>query len=44
MFLSLLFTLLLLIALPPLVVPMLRQAETVRERGYYDRKVYRDQL
>src|SRR4051794_26419120 len=44
MFLSLLFNLLLLIALPPLVVPMLRQAETVRERGYYDRKVYRDQL
>jgi cytochrome c-type biogenesis protein CcmH len=44
MFLSLLFTLLVLTALLPLVVPMLRRAETVPERGYFDRKVYRDQL
>jgi cytochrome c-type biogenesis protein CcmH len=44
MFLSLLFTLLLLAALLPLVVPMLRRPETVRGRGYYDRMVYRDQL
>lgn len=44
MFLSLLFTLLLLVALLPLVLPMLRQPETVRGRGYYDRMVYRDQL
>jgi cytochrome c-type biogenesis protein CcmH len=44
MFLSLLFTLLVLTALLPLVVPMLRRAETVPERGYFNRKVYRDQL
>src|ERR1700749_2469726 len=44
MFLSLLFTLLLLTALLPLVVPMLRGAEIVRERGYYDCMVYREQL
>src|SRR4051794_14107040 len=44
MFLSLLFTLLLLTALLPLIVPMLRQGDTVWERSYYDRMAYREQL